>query len=141
MANVNLEKSIRSLEEVEREKLLELWTPLFGAPPPTKLSAQLLRKAIAQRMQTQELGGGPTRVHNQLRSAICLNAPAPARRLRPGARLIREWNGTAHIVEVVADGFRYRDRIFASLSSVAKEITGAKWSGPRFFGLRARTGT
>ena len=57
-------------------------------------------------------------------------------KLRPGGRLVREWNGVTHVVDVVADGYLWRGTRYRSLSAVAREITGAHWSGPRFFGLR-----
>ena len=71
------------------------------------------------------------------RDAIALAAPP---RLAPGAQLVREWNGRTYRVEVVAEGFRMDGRVYASLSAVAKRITGATWSGPRFFGLVTRAG-
>lgn len=55
--------------------------------------------------------------------------------MKTGARLVREWNGIAHTVDIVEGGFRYRDKNYASLTAIAKEITGAHWSGPRFFGI------
>jgi len=57
---------------------------------------------------------------------------------KPGTRLLREWNGKLHAVLVDDDGFLFDDRRFASLSHIAREITGAHWSGPRFFGLKSR---
>ena len=56
--------------------------------------------------------------------------------MKPGTRLIRDWGGETHIVEVLEEGFSYRDQGYASLSALAQAITGVKWSGPRFFGLR-----
>ena len=55
--------------------------------------------------------------------------------MKPGTRLVREWNGRTYHVEVVADGFVWNGRTHRSLSAIAREITGAQWSGPRFFGL------
>jgi hypothetical protein len=59
-------------------------------------------------------------------------------RLRPGARLVREWRGKTHMVIVTEDGFEYTGQIYASLTKIAQVITGAHWSGPRFFGLNGK---
>ena len=67
-----------------------------------------------------------------------LSRPA-APQLRPGAQLLRTWNGVTHRVDVVEDGYRYRGVVYRSLSAIAKRITGAHWSGPRFFGLVSRS--
>jgi hypothetical protein len=66
---------------------------------------------------------------------------AERRRLKPGTRLVREWHGTVHVVEARERGFLWQDRDYASLSAIARAITGANWSGPRFFGLTAGTGS
>ena len=63
--------------------------------------------------------------------------PMPSLSLKPGARLVREWRGQTHTVAVTEDGFEYAGKSYASLTRIAKEITGAHWSGPRFFGLPA----
>ena len=63
---------------------------------------------------------------------------SPPASMKAGARLVREWNGIAHIVDIVDGGFRYRDKTYASLTAIAKEITGAHWSGPRFFGIKGK---
>jgi hypothetical protein len=62
-------------------------------------------------------------------------------RLKPGARLVREWHGRTHTVVVVEDGFEFEGRLYRSLTSIAREITGAHWSGPRFFGLAKTAAT
>jgi hypothetical protein len=68
-------------------------------------------------------------------------APDPGLSLKPGARLVREWHGRTHTVTVTEEGFEYADASYSSLTTIAKEITGAHWSGPRFFGLKATKGT
>jgi DNA invertase Pin-like site-specific DNA recombinase len=67
-------------------------------------------------------------------------APTPSLSLKPGARLMREWHGRAHTVMVTEDGFEYAGSSYPSLTKIANKITGAHWSGPRFFGLRAAAG-
>ena len=84
-----------------------------------------LRPAVARRLD--KVAGGETE-----------NTPkTPA--LNPGTRLFREWNGATHTVDVTDDGFEWRGETYGSLSAIAWQITGARWSGPRFFGLRRRT--
>ena len=107
-----------------------------GAPD---LPASLLRRALAHRLQEQAFSGLPAAVQRML--ALLSADPAakplePEIRLKPGTRLLREWNGKLHAVQVTADGLMFEERRYASLSHIAREITGAHWSGPRFFGLK-----
>lgn len=107
-----------------------------GAPD---LPVSLLRRALAHRLQEQALGGLPTAVQRLLAmlSADPASGPLePEIRLKPGTRLLREWNGKLHAVQVTADGLMFEERRYSSLSHIAREITGAHWSGPRFFGLK-----
>ena len=103
-------------------------------------------RAIAYEMQAKKYGGLKPAVSRQLqRIAAGLAAGEPvaikaASKLKPGARLVREWNGSTHVVEVVDGGFIWNGERYSSLSAIARAITGARWSGPRFFGL-ASSGT
>jgi hypothetical protein len=95
-----------------------------------------MRKALAYEIQAKAFGGLPNRVRRQLQAiAAGRNTSRPSGQMHPGARLIREWNGRTHEVEVLTDGFLWKGRRFRSLSAVAREITGARWSGPRFFAV------
>ena len=107
-----------------------------GAPD---LSPSLLRRALAYRLQAQAHGGLPTAVQRMLAMLSADPAAGPLEpeiRLKPGTRLLREWNGKLHAVQVTADGLMFEERRYSSLSHIAREITGAHWSGPRFFGLK-----
>ena len=107
-----------------------------GAP---NLPASLLRRALAHRLQEQALGGLPAAVQRMLAMLSADPAAGPLEpeiRLKPGTRLLREWNGRLHAVQVTADGLMFEERPYSSLSHIAREITGAHWSGPRFFGLK-----
>ena len=107
-----------------------------GAPD---LPASLLRRALAHRLQEQAQGGLPAAVQRMLAMLSADPAAGPLEpeiRLKPGTRLLREWNGKLHAVQVTADGLMFEERRYASLSHIAREITGAHWSGPRFFGLK-----
>lgn len=122
-------------------RLRDKWTATERTAPPN-LPPALVRRFLAQRLQERRFGALPTLVARELeRTArgipIASSAP-PAVRLTPGTRLIREWNGQTIAVEVREDGFAWKDRNWRSLSEIAREVTGAHWSGPRFFGTARR---
>lgn len=125
-----------SLEELRRE-----WRRLYRADPP-RLSRDLLIRGIGYRRQELQHGGLSKSTRRKLTTLAKMFrnegrlAPDPGLRLKPGARLIREWHGRTHTVTVSDDGFEYAGASYASLTTIAKEITGAHWSGPRFFGLK-----
>jgi hypothetical protein len=107
-----------------------------------RLSRDLLVRGIAYRLQERSLGGlSPALLRKMGRfhaeaEAKDARRSAPPISLKPGARLVRQWRGVTHTVLVQADGFEWSGRRYPSLSIIAREITGARWSGPRFFGLR-----
>jgi hypothetical protein len=129
---------IANLLELDRNELLREWEGAYGQPAPSYLSTQLLQRAIAHQLQAAASGNVPRRVRDALRHAGGSPGAPLARKLKSGTKLLREWNGVAHVVEVVDGGFRYRNRHFSSLTSIAFEITGARWSGPKFFGLKGK---
>jgi len=140
MSQSNIPK-LEDLPCLPRPGLIEAWEELFGRPPPKKTSRELLTHAIAWEIQARRHGGLKPRVQRRLeRLARELKtgqmSPDSTPRFRPGTRLVREWQGEAHRVSVLEDGFEYRDTRYASLSKIAREITGTRWSGPAFFGLR-----
>ena len=103
----------------------------------------LLLRALAYHVQEQELGALKPAVRRRLARAaqdlgLGQTPTAYPSRVKAGTRLIREWQGVVHELIVLEDGVRYRDRTWRSLSAVAREITGARWSGPLFFGLKGR---
>jgi hypothetical protein len=104
-------------------------------------------RAIAYRIQELHYGGQSKATRRKLAAlgqARGFDAETAtgsgARRIRAGARLVREWNGRTHMVTVEEEGFLYGGRSYRSLSAIAREITGARWSGPRFFGLASKRG-
>jgi len=127
-----------SLDELRRE-----WRRLHHNDPP-RISRDLLILGIAYRLQEVEHGGlGKATVRKLQTLAKALRAtgrvgPTPSLSLKPGARLAREWHGRTHTVTVTEDGFDYAGTCYLSLTTIAKKITGAHWSGPRFFGLLAK---
>jgi len=126
-----------TLETLPREDLLEAWRQIMDQPPPKGLSSPFLRRFIAFELQVRTQGGLPKGFVARLERAardLDTGKPAPPA-LRPGGRLLREWNGVTHVVDVIEGGFLWKGERYRSLSSIAREITGAHWSGPRFFGL------
>jgi len=116
---------------------------LYGAPPPLYIHRGMLLRAVAYQLQVRAHGGADRALARRLkRLAAELNRAGsilPERRaIKPGTRLLRDWQGETHTVSVTEDGFRYRDQHFASLTAVARQITGTAWSGPAFFGLKSR---
>jgi len=139
-----LASELEQLSELNSKELRERWQALFGAEPPPKLRSPLLVQGIAYRLQENALGGlKPATV----RLLECIADDAAARRqaapktekirVSAGTVLIREWHGTKYQVTVLKHGFLFRAKPFRSLSQIARAITGSRWSGPLFFGLKA----
>ncbi len=137
-------QAIAELESLPREVLQERWTATFRADPPSRASRKFLERSLAQRIQEAALGGLRPRARKRLERLARDNggdssfAPAPISIFKPGTRLIREWRGEVHEVEVLERGFSWRGARYDSLSRIAREITGTRWSGPVFFGLSKR---
>lgn len=129
--------AIGDLPQVDRPALLKLWRQIFGTEAPRNASAGFLTRALGHTLQLREAGDVPPRVLMALRAIAAGKVPpaGSAAALRPGVCLMREWNGRTYRVEVVADGFRLDGRTYRSLPAIARHITGAQWSGPRFFGI------
>ena len=146
MARANTGAIERKLDRIRSLGLGELrfeWRQQHHSEPP-KISRDLLVLALGYRLQELEHGGLGKATLRKLRMlAKTLHAtgrigPTPSLSLKPGARLVREWHGRTHSVTVTEDGFEYAGTSYPSLTKIAKKITGAHWSGPRFFGLLAK---
>lgn len=139
----DMSRDLAALLALPLDALKERWQALYGSPPPPRLGRALMIRAIAYRMQEQALGGlGAATRRRLVRVAEEIGAgrapsPTPSA-IKPGTRLLREWQGVVHEVIVLEDGVQYRGEIWKSLSAVAREITGTRWSGPLFFGLKGR---
>ena len=126
-----------------RAELKGRWQELYGSLPPAHISRNLLLRAVAYRMQEEAYGGLSAKTRKQLARAaqeVAAGRPLaiPSSRIKPGTRLLREWHGVVHEVIVLESSVLYREKNWPSLSAVAREITGARWSGPRFFGLKGK---
>ena len=125
-----------------RDDLVEAWKKVYGRPPPKRTSTRLLVLAQAYHGQVSQHGGLSLGSERKLAgwATAQLESPqriGPAAKRRPtkGMRLIRVWHGETHVVDLLDDGVLYEGKTYRSLSAVARVITGARWSGPRFFGL------
>lgn len=162
-SDAKLEREVAAISDHSRDELIERWTKAFGKPPIKGLHRGLMERAVAWHLQTKRLGGLSRAAQAALsagstqrtkRSAVRTaepdavtasspgsvapaqrSAPPPPVRLTPGMRLMREWNGRMHVVDITDSGILFDGKTYASLTAVAARITGAKWSGPRFFGL------
>lgn len=129
---------LRGLEQAGLSELRAEYRRLVGADPP-RLSRDLLVRALAYRVQERAFGGLSRASLRRLEGVAGDKAAAPEPvSVRHGARLVREWRGRTHVVTATSTGFDYAGASYGSLTEIAKLITGAHWSGPRFFGLRSR---
>ena len=125
-------KEVRALEALDLLGLRDEWRRRYGDPPKMR-SRELLARLLAWRIQADAFGGLDATTIRLLKSE---QLPPRKPRLAPGERLAREWQGRRYEVEVLEKGFRYAGANYRSLSHVAREITGTRWNGLRFFGLR-----
>ena len=145
-SSIDIAESLARLSAATIFELRGEWRRLHRAPPPMRLSRDLLLRGITYKLQERPLGGLSKSIIRKLErlnldsEASDAQKPAPPISLKAGTRLVREWRGITHTVLVHADGFEWNGRRYRSLTLVAREITGAHWSGPRFFGLRKRAG-
>ena len=124
---------VAALERLDLDGLRSVWRNRYGLPPRLR-SPELLRLQLAWRLQAEVLGGLDPETRRQLRRKGRVRMEGLE--LGVGARLRREWQGKIVEVVVEADGFRWQDRTYRSLSAAATAIAGSRWNGPRFFGLR-----
>ena len=135
-------EALSRLTELNLGELRQQWRTLYKAEASPHLSRELLVRAVAYRMQEVALGGlRPGRQHQlrqiaqQFKQNGAANTP-PRPELKPGTRLVREWQGRTYEVLVLDDGFSWQGTHHRSLSAIARKITGTAWSGPLFFGLK-----
>ena len=134
---------IAELQALDTPALRTLWGEAFGGPPPKRITRDLLLRALAYHVQERVLGGlRPATRRRLARAAMDIGSerrPATGPlTIKPGTRVLREWHGVIHEVIVLEEGVRYCGQTWRSLSAVAREITGVRWSGPSFFGLTGR---
>jgi len=139
-ANCPSPRSPHALDDTSLDDLRCEWRRLYRSEPP-RISRDLLIRGVGYRLQEIKHGGLGKSTRRKLKTLAKMFrtegrvAPDPGVSLKPGARLVREWHGRTHTVTVTEDGFEYAGTTYPSLTKIAKKITGAHWSGPRFFGL------
>lgn len=133
-----LANDLAALPNMNAVQLRDRWERMGEGKTP-RVPPSILRPLLAQRLQERRHGGLPALVMRELMRVAQQGAdsvsPPPRTKLAPGTRLVREWNGRTISVDVLEEGFAWDNRIWRSLSEIARHVTGAHWSGPRFFGL------
>lgn len=143
---MEVQRRLEAICGLRPDELRKEWRRLYRSQPP-RLSRDLLVRAIACRIQELRYGGLSKATSRKLAALVQARGsdegitPKGAPRIRAGARLMREWNGRMHTVTAEEEGFTYAGRNYRSLTAIAREITGARWSGPRFFGLARKKDT
>ncbi len=143
-ASEGLTKKLTALADLDTAGLRREWRRIYRSHPPLHIRRDLLVLAIAWKLQ-ERVHGGLTAAQKRKLAGIAEDlrkngdlSGSPAIRMKPGMRLVREWYGETHTVLVLDDGFEWNGKRRRSLSAIAREITGTRWSGPRFFGLKPR---
>ena len=137
-----MDETIEQLDGMNRHELKAFWAERFGGEAPNSRATDLLRRRIAWRLQKEQLGGLSTETKRRLRDLAndfekdAQHTPASRPKMQTGTILTREWKGRVHTVQVKPDGYVYNGQHYQGLSKIAREITGTRWSGPLFFGLR-----
>ena len=138
-----IEAEVDRVRSLGVDSLRTLWRTTFRSSPPPAFSKDILARYLCWHIQEQAFGGLDPKTAKHLGGFARgdrSRADRP-RRLKPGTVLLREYQGERHTVTVVAKGYVWREATYASLSSIARAITGTAWNGPRFFGLRIDKGT
>jgi hypothetical protein len=137
-----LSQQIATLPSLTKTQLLAIWAENFSKDLPPNLRKELMVPILAYRMQEREFGGLSHAARRRLREvAVSLRTDKPSQE-RPdsapqtGTRLLRVWRGETHEIIATGSSYEYRGQTYSSLSKIAREITGTRWSGPLFFGVR-----
>lgn len=144
--DAEIEAEIGRVRSMPKAELKVRYRALFKIEPPKAFGPDLLRRSIAYRIQEQAYGGLDPATRRLLNNLMAQQAKSKdgriviPRRIKSGAVLVREWKGQSHRVMVLEEGFAYAGKTYGSLSEIARQITGARWNGPRFFGLRSDGG-
>lgn len=123
------------LSSQENKVLKDLFKEVFGTSPPLNVSSEYLRGNIAWNHQVKQQGYKPEKLQQRLLKSLSQDLGSTKGSYLEGTRLFREWQGTTYEVCVLKKGFLFNNKNYRSLSKVAGEITGTRWSGPRFFGV------
>ncbi len=137
LASQDLTERLNAIGNLETAELRNEWVQLFRSQPPKRITRDLLTRAVAYELQTR-VHGGLTRSEQKTLAALAQSTHNTVRpEIKVGTRLLRQWQGVTHEVLVAAAGYEWKGQTYKSLSQIARLITGTRWSGPRFFGLKA----
>jgi len=141
-----LEREIAGLPKMNIAELRAKWRSRLKQPPPAHIRKQLMVPLLAYKLQEQAYGGLKPEIRRQIEKLGAIyqrdpkaktnSLPTGQQSIKPGTRLLRQWNGKTHQVMVVEGGFEYDGARYKSLSVIARLITGTRWSGPLFFGVK-----
>jgi hypothetical protein len=143
----SIEKHLAELPNLSRSALSELWKQIHASAPPRQLRRDLMIPILAYQIQEKNLGSLKPGIRNRLRQLSEGFARNPDQAvsskptLKPGTRLVREWRDAVHLVNVETNGYAYKGGRYKSLSRIAHLITGTRWSGPLFFGIKGGRAT
>src|ERR1700683_887334 len=140
----DISRKLGQLKTFSRRQLLDLWQELYRRAAPAGLRRELLIPFLSYKLQECTYGGLKPSTRAELRriarglgkSGVTTRSISH-RRTKAGTRIVREWGGKSHEVTVLESGYLYQDEVYGSLSEIARKITGTRWSGPAFFGLKA----
>jgi hypothetical protein len=138
---------LAALPQLTKPALYDLWKQLFSASPPPKLRRDLMIPILAFRLQEQAFGSLRARARDRLHQLSVAfqkdsdSAVPSAPQIRPGTRLVRQWRDQVHLVNVEPNFYEYQGARYQSLSEIARLITGTRWSGPLFFGIKNEQGS
>src|SRR5215203_6329364 len=135
LTEADLETALASLPGLSSDAVRAAYRKLYRRSAPAAFSRDLLIRAVAYRLQEQ-ISGGLTPETKLLLDRLARGKAQAARWIKPGSTIVRSWGGQTHQVVVTAQGFLWNGSVHASLSEIARRITGTRWNGPRFFGLR-----
>ena len=133
---------LAALPKLSKFALCDLWKQLFNSIPSPQLRRDLMIPILCYRVQEQAFGSLSAQSRSRLRQLARAfetdsNSAIPfVPRIKPGTRLIRQWRDQVHLVNVEAKGYEYQGARYQSLSEIARLITGTRWSGPLFFGIK-----
>ena len=139
LTEADLETALASLPRLSSDEVRAAYRKLYRRSPPAAFSRDLLIRAVAYRLQEQ-VRGGLTPETKLLLDRLARGKAQAARWIKPGSTIVRSWGGQTHQVVVTPEGFLWNGSVHASLSEIARLITGTRWNGPRFFGLRPSPG-
>lgn len=124
------------LSAMSRGELVAIWFDHFGTQPPRKMRSNTLARILSCEKQWEQSAENRAAIRQKLERLTVTDRKAVPR-ASEGTRLIREWHGREHVVDVIDGAYHWNGKSWKSLSAIAREITGARWSGPRFFGVKA----